>query len=62
MTAARIDRASNFAFSITLALVGLFNLVAAEAQQAPKVARIGYLTGNLGSYSPPAGSLPSSTA
>jgi putative ABC transport system substrate-binding protein len=35
------------AFSIALALVGFFNLVAAEAQQAPKVARIGYLAGNL---------------
>jgi putative ABC transport system substrate-binding protein len=34
-------------FSIPLALVGLFNPVAAEAQQAPKVARIGYLAGNL---------------
>src|SRR5712692_5969368 len=34
------------AFSITLALVGLFSPVAAEAQQAAKVARIGYLTGN----------------
>jgi putative ABC transport system substrate-binding protein len=35
------------AFSITLALVGLFNPVAAEAQQAPNVARIGYLAGTL---------------
>jgi putative ABC transport system substrate-binding protein len=34
------------AFSITLALVGLFNPVAAEAQQAAKVARIGYLGNN----------------
>ena len=31
------------ASSITLALVGLFNPVAAEAQQAAKIARIGYL-------------------
>src|SRR2546427_11661132 len=35
------------ASSITLALVGLFNPVAAEAQQAAKIARIGYLAGNL---------------
>ncbi len=35
------------AFSITLALGGLFSPVAAEAQQAAKVARIGYLATNL---------------
>jgi putative ABC transport system substrate-binding protein len=35
------------AFSITLALGGLFSPVAAEAQQAAKVARIGYLAINL---------------
>ena len=35
------------AFSITLLLGGLFNPVAAEAQQAAKVARIGYLAANL---------------
>jgi ABC-type uncharacterized transport system substrate-binding protein len=35
------------AFSITLALGGLFNPVAAEAQQAAKVARIGFLATNL---------------
>src|SRR5712692_5153273 len=34
------------AFSITLLLGGLFNSVAAEAQQAAKVARIGYLAGS----------------
>src|SRR6266581_2373496 len=34
------------AFSITLALGGLFNPVAAEAQQAAKIARIGWLGGN----------------
>jgi hypothetical protein len=31
------------AFSITLALGWLFNPLAAEAQQAAKIARIGYL-------------------
>ena len=36
-----------FAFSITLLLGGLFSPVAPEAQQAAKVARIGYLTLNL---------------
>ena len=35
------------ALSITLLLVGLFNPFAGEAQQAAKVARIGYLTLNL---------------
>jgi len=35
------------AFSITLLLDGLFNPVAAEAQQAAKIARIGYLAINL---------------
>src|ERR1700675_4612354 len=35
------------AFTITLALVGLFSPVAAEAQQAAKIARIGYLATNL---------------
>jgi putative ABC transport system substrate-binding protein len=35
------------AFSITLLLGGLFSPVAAEAQQAAKIARIGYLAGNL---------------
>ena len=35
------------AFSITLLLGGLFSPFAAEAQQAAKIARIGYLTGNL---------------
>src|SRR5262245_47681539 len=35
------------AFSIPLLLSGLFSPVAAEAQQAVKVARIGYLSGNL---------------
>src|ERR1043166_2963213 len=35
------------ACSITLLLGGLFSPVAAEAQQAAKVARIGYLVGNL---------------
>jgi hypothetical protein len=35
------------AFSITLLLGGLFSPVAAETQQAVKVARIGYLSGNL---------------
>ena len=34
------------AFSITLLLGGLFSPVAAEAQQAVKIARIGYLAGN----------------
>ncbi len=34
------------AFSITLALSGLFNPVAAEPQEAAKVARIGFLTAN----------------
>src|SRR5712692_9170333 len=32
------------AFTITLLLGGLFSPVAAEAQQAAKIARIGYLT------------------
>src|SRR5712692_3421006 len=36
------------ALCITLLLVGLFNPVAAEAQQAAKVARIGYLSTNHG--------------
>src|SRR5215475_7210906 len=36
-----------FAFSITLLLGGLFSPVAPEAQQAAKVARIGYLPLNL---------------
>jgi putative ABC transport system substrate-binding protein len=36
-----------FAFSITLLLAGLFSPVAPEAQQAAKVARIGYLPLNL---------------
>src|SRR5712692_9171148 len=40
------------AFSITLLLVGLFSPVAAEAQQAAKIARIGYLSGDLAA-SPP---------
>jgi hypothetical protein len=35
------------AFSITLVLGGLFSPVAAETQQAAKVARIGFLAGNL---------------
>jgi ABC-type uncharacterized transport system substrate-binding protein len=35
------------AFSITLLLAGLFSPVAAETQQAAKVARIGFLAGNL---------------
>jgi putative ABC transport system substrate-binding protein len=35
------------AFSIILALGGLFSPVAAEAQQTAKIARIGYLEGNL---------------
>src|SRR5262245_46782830 len=35
------------AFSIVLLLSGLFSPVAAEAQQAAKVARIGFLVGNL---------------
>jgi len=37
------------AFSITFLLGGLFNPVPAEAQQAAKVARIGYLHPNLAS-------------
>src|SRR5712692_2367532 len=37
---------ARLAFSITLALGGLFSPVAAEAQQAAKVARIGYLAAN----------------
>src|SRR5712691_4583318 len=37
------------AFSITLLLGGLFSPVAAGAQQAAKIARIGYLSGNLAS-------------
>ena len=36
-------RGLRLALSITLAVGGLFNPVAAEAQQAAKVARIGYL-------------------
>ncbi len=45
-------RALRLAFTTTLALVGLFSPVAAEAQQAAKIARIGFLAGNLaaGSY------------
>jgi putative ABC transport system substrate-binding protein len=35
------------AFSITLLVGGLFNPVAAEAQQAAKIARLGYLALNL---------------
>jgi putative ABC transport system substrate-binding protein len=35
------------AFSITLALGGVFSPVAAEAQQAAKIARIGLLAANL---------------
>jgi len=35
------------ALTIAIALVGLFNPVAAEAQQVAKVARIGYLAGSL---------------
>jgi len=38
-------RRLRLAFSITLLLGGLFNPVAAEAQQAAKVARIGFLSG-----------------
>jgi hypothetical protein len=49
------------AFSITLLLGGLFNPVAAEAQQAAKIARIGYLAGDLAT-APPARGLPSGTA
>ena len=40
-------RGLRLAFGITLAIGGLFNPIAAEAQQAAKVARIGYLEGNL---------------
>jgi len=40
-------RGLRLAFSITLALGGLFNPVATEAQQAAKVPRIGYLALNL---------------
>jgi putative tryptophan/tyrosine transport system substrate-binding protein len=40
-------RGLRLAFSITLLLGGLFSPVAAEAQQATKVARIGYLATNL---------------
>ncbi len=40
-------RALRLAFTTTLALVGLFSPVAAEAQQAAKIARIGFLAGNL---------------
>ena len=40
-------RRLRLAFSITLLLGGLFNPVAAEAQQAAKVARIGFLSGCL---------------
>jgi hypothetical protein len=40
------------ACSITLALGGLFSPVAAEAQQAAKVARIGYLSLNLAAAPP----------
>ena len=39
-------------FSVTLALVGLFNPLAAEAQQADKMARIGYLALNLAAGDP----------
>ena len=39
--------ALRLAFSITLLLGGLFSPVAAEAQQAAKVARIGYLAASL---------------
>ena len=49
------------AFSITLLLGGLFSPVAAEAQQAAKVPRIGYLAGSLAAP-PPARGLPSRTA
>ena len=41
---------SRLAFGITLALVGLFIPVAVEAQQAAKVARIGYLGDNPGPH------------
>ena len=40
-------RGLTLAFSITLVLGGLFSPVAAEAQQAAKVPRIGFLVGNL---------------
>jgi putative ABC transport system substrate-binding protein len=40
-------RGLRLVFSITLALGGLFSPVAAEAQQAAKIARIGYLSANL---------------
>ena len=40
-------RGLRLAFSITLALVGLFSPLAAEAQQGAKVPRIGYLAPNL---------------
>jgi putative ABC transport system substrate-binding protein len=43
-------RGLRLAFSITLLLGGLFSPVAAEAQQAAKIARIGYLTSSLGVY------------
>jgi hypothetical protein len=48
--------------AVALALGFLAVPLAAEAQQAPKVARIGYLAGQPGRYSPPARGLPSSTA
>jgi putative ABC transport system substrate-binding protein len=44
-------RALRLAFTTTVALVGLFSPVAAEAQQAAKIARIGYLAGNLAAAS-----------
>ena len=40
-------RGLRLAFGITLLLGGLFSPVAAEAQQAAKVARVGYLASNL---------------
>src|SRR5574341_1436826 len=40
-------RGLRLAFAITLLLGGLFSPVAAEAQQAAKIARIGYLSPNL---------------
>jgi putative ABC transport system substrate-binding protein len=39
-------------FSVILALAGLFNPLAAEAQQADKIARIGYLSLNLAASDP----------
>jgi hypothetical protein len=35
------------AFGVTILLGGLFSPVAAEAQQAAKIARMGYLAGSL---------------